>query len=163
MRVDRPAADDADTGRQAERFRTVIRYILGIAVSLVAVVGVLPWSSLGASASPRAASRARIGSVAFRLDVPGTVATNATFWVAYGPIAGRFGIVQLRPVGGGEYVGRAALPANSRGTFTYLTGTGRMHTRMGWVPRQTGIVIKTVGPTTPLHAAAMTVRFAPIG
>jgi hypothetical protein len=141
----------------------VIRWIVGIAVSFVAVVGVLPWSSLGVSASTRAASRPRIGSVAFRLDVPGTVARNATFWVAYGPIAGRFGIVQLRPEGDGEYVGHASLPANSRGIFTYMTGTGRMHTRMGWVPRQTGIVIKTVGPTTPLRAAAMTVRFAPMG
>jgi hypothetical protein len=109
----------------------------------------------------RNSAHPRVGTVVFRLHAPVPVPRSTTFWVAYGPLAGKFGIIQLLPAGSGQYAGRAALPADDRTVFTYISGIGRMHTRAGWVPRRGGTPIRSVGPTSALAASRIPVRYIP--
>src|SRR5436309_16104204 len=71
----------------------------------------------------------------FRLAVVGDSARDTTYWVAYGPLNGRFGIVRLHPAGLESFQGTASLPARGRTTFSFLQGQGSVHSRAGWGPR----------------------------
>lgn len=102
--------------------------------------------ALGAGNRHRPASRSATATEVFRLRVVGPVEARATFWVAYGPLAGRFGIVQLRKEADGLYVANASLPAAGRTVLTYLEGTGAVQTPMGNAPGNPVTTIKTVGP-----------------
>src|SRR5947209_4618592 len=63
----------------------------------------------------------------FRLGVAATPAPGTTFWVAYGPLGGRFGIVRLRASTSTSYVAALRLPALGKTTFSYLAGHGTIH------------------------------------
>jgi hypothetical protein len=120
-----------------------------------------PGSAFAGSSRIAPHSHMRQVPVTFRLVVPGSVASTMTFWVAYGPLAGHFGIIQLVPKGNNTYSTRVTLPAQGRTTFTYLAAFGRIKTRMGYVPRRGDVTIKTLGPTDPITASMHPVRWLP--
>jgi len=102
-------------------------------------------------------------TVIFRLQVFGAPAAGTTFWVAYGPLGGRFGLFQLRGAAG-VYEAQHRLPAHGRTVFTYLAGQEVTHTRIGAVPSNPVITIASIGPTTALKASQRVVYWqAPAG
>lgn len=114
--------------------------LLAVVVFIAAVA-----SALGA---PRAhASEPRLVQTAFHVQVPTTVPSRMTFWVAYGPVAGKFGIVRLHRASSREFVASARFPAGSRATFYYIEGRGSIQTRSGAAP---GNPVTTLGHQGPL-------------
>ena len=102
--------------------------------------------------------------VTFRLEVTGSPAARTTFWVAYGPLAGRFGLIQLHSLGGGVYGAGRRLPMGGRTTYAYLAGQGVAHTRIGRAPGDPVIIIESFGPATALEAGRSVARWqAPVG
>lgn len=93
------------------------------------------------SAPPPTASRV------FRLSVDGPVAPSDTFWVAYGPLAGTWGIVRMHATSSKLFVAKITLP-RGRTVFSFIEGRGVMHTRLGAVPGNPVITIRQVGSTT---------------
>jgi hypothetical protein len=78
-------------------------------------------------------------TVTFTLTVSGTPAKGTTFWVAHGPLAGRFGVIRLQPHGNHSYSARVSLPATEVTSFTYLAahGTQMIH----GMPEPGGVVV----------------------
>ena len=95
----------------------------------------------------------------FHLQVTGQPGPGTTFWVAYGPLGGRFGVIQLRASGSGVYAATARLPGAGRTAFVYLTGHGSMWTRGGLVPGDPVATIKTMGPVFVPRTVLPTVRW----
>jgi hypothetical protein len=98
-----------------------------------------------------AEQRGQLRTVAytFRLQVSGTPDARATFWVAYGPLQGRFGVIRLRSTASGQvYTATRRLPLHARAYFAYLAGQGTLHTKAGIVPGNPVTVIQRVGPFT---------------
>jgi hypothetical protein len=87
-------------------------------------------------------------AVTFRLHVSGKPASDTTFWVAYGPLAGRFGLVQLHPSGAGVYSATQTLPTQGRTTFAYLAGRGAIQSRFGPAPGDPVTIIQRIGPVS---------------
>lgn len=107
---------------------------------------------------------ARFVATDFRLHVAGHLAPGTTFWVAYGPLNGKFAILRLQSVGNGTFVRRSSLPAGARATYTYVMGHGALHTRLGQEPGNPVVTIRTLGPFTVRQAPLPTVEWhAPIG
>lgn len=75
-----------------------------------------------------------IETVSFRLHVSGAVPATMTFWAAYGPVEGRFGLVQLKQTSSGQFTGGALLPTGKSGIVSYLAGRGVVQTRFGPAP-----------------------------
>ena len=124
--------------------------------------------ALGLSVSPtwasRSPSRPATALTSFRLQVVGPQDRSATYWVAFGPLAGRFGLVQLHESSPGVYVATRRLPTNQKGIFDFLSGRGDIHTRAGLAPGSPIIRIRQVGPTTIWPRGVPTVRWrAPAG
>ncbi|HEX6507689.1 MAG TPA: hypothetical protein VF221_08675 [Chloroflexota bacterium] len=129
-----------------------------IAAPLLAIVVAL------ASLSPASAGAAGHGSArtTFTLEVRGSISADATFWVAFGPLDDRWGLIQLHPAGHDLYQARVALPAG-RTAFAYLEGNGVAHSRLGSVPGDPTITIARRGPA-PVSGTLPVVRWhAPIG
>ena len=100
----------------------------------------------------------------FRLQVSGPVNAGATFWVAYGPLAGKWGLVHLRPIGNGVYQSTAHLPGQGRTTFSYIQGQGTVDTRLGLAPGDPTITIRRFDRVLPTAPQLALVRWnAPIG
>jgi hypothetical protein len=116
-----------------------------------------------ARAKQREHAAAHPGSVVttFRLRVAGRPAPNTTFWVAYGPLQGRWGVIRLAAHRAGVYSAWALLPANGRTTFAYLAGQGTIQTKMGPAPGGVPTTIAVVGPTTAANAALVAVHWRP--
>lgn len=94
----------------------------------------------------------------------GAADTSSTFWVAYGPVKGRFYIVQLHAPDGHNYKATRQLPLRARATFTYLTSAGRIHTRIGWVPAGRTTTITQQGPVLISPTQPTVVQWqAPVG
>lgn len=138
--------------------RKVVRWA---ALVLLALSVLAPSVALASGSLAPAQRHVREAPITFRLIVPGKVASNVTFWVAYGPLAGHFGIIQLKPAGRGMYTARVTLPIEAGASFSYISGFGRMHTKIGYVPKRVGVTIKTIGPTDALTASARPVRWLP--
>jgi hypothetical protein len=66
-------------------------------------------------------------TITFRLHVTRQPSVGTTFWVAYGPLDGRFTILQLNNT-------HRVLPLRERTLVTFLTGKGAIHTRYGQEP-----------------------------
>lgn len=102
----------------------------------------------------------------FRLQISGSPETGTTFWVAYGPLAGHFGVIQLHRSAAGKYVAQQRLPARGRTVFAYLGGQGVMQTRLGVAPGNPVITIRRIGPVT-LSSAQRSLPvvqwYAPVG
>jgi hypothetical protein len=102
--------------------------------------------------------------ITFRLQVIGRPAAGATFWVAYGPLAGQFGIFQLHASGQSTYTATQRLPVQGRTVFAYLAGHRVMPSRLGPVPGDPVITIRHVGPTAARQLAFPVVQWqAPQG
>lgn len=99
--------------------------------------------------------------VVFRIHVAGQVKPGMTLWVAYGPLAGRFGVFRLQSQGGSVYHRTLQLPVGVRGEFVYVEGHGQQRTRAGLVP---GGMVTTIGHVGPLiigHATVPLLRWQP--
>jgi hypothetical protein len=103
-------------------------------------------------------------SVTFRVQVAGHDGAGATYWVACGPLGGRFGLVQLHPSGGGRYAATLRLAAAGRAVFAYLAGHGVVHTRFGPAPGNPVVTIERFGPAFPQQLRLHVVYWhAPVG
>jgi hypothetical protein len=101
--------------------------------------------------------------VTFQLHVNGPHDPRMTFWVAYGPLGGRFGLIQLHSAGTDHYIARRALPSGQT-VFSYVAGTGTVQTRQGRAPGYPSVTIARVGPTTAARAAQSPMVWqAPLG
>ena len=100
----------------------------------------------------------------FRISVSGSPAKDTTFWVAHGPLNGRFGVIRLHRESGHSYAARITLPSNETTSFTYLTAQG-----VQWVhglpqPAGTVTVIRTLDSVTASAAAAQAIHWSiPLG
>jgi hypothetical protein len=126
------------------------------AVALIAGSAlILPSAARAERITPRTAP------VSFSLSVAGTPDPGTTFWVSYGPLAGKFAVVRLHPEGANTYGVRLRLPAGGHGTFYYLTGHGTMKSRSGPVPGDPVATIKRVGPVTLSQGLALRASWYP--
>ena len=117
-----------------------------------------------AHASQMSGSRTNLAVAAFRLQVRGVPADHTTFWVAYGPLNGRFGVVQMKPSGQGWYSAQARLPRNGRTVFAFLAAQGVVHTRLGPEPGSPVVTIRRVGQIAVGQQGPVTVSWqAPVG
>ncbi len=100
----------------------------------------------------------------FRLHVSGQLTSGTTFWVAYGPANGRFSILRMRAIGHGTYARIANLPRGTRTSYSYIMGHGVLHSRLGQIPGNPVLTIRTIGPVTVGNAPPAGVEWqAPIG
>lgn len=107
----------------------------------------------------RAQSHHRTSAETFRILVNGSVSRNATFWLAYGPVAGTFGVVQLLQTSPGVYEASRTFPAGSHGVVAFLEGHGIMQTRAGKVPGNPVTVIRRTASIPLTTSAIMTVKW----
>jgi hypothetical protein len=114
-----------------------------------AVLSIILASSIAsyASAGAALASVPRLVETAFHVQVPGAVPPGTTLWVAYGPVAGKFGIIRLHRDPSGQFVASGRFPAGTRATFYYIRGHGTIPTRAGAMP---GNPVRTLGHQGPL-------------
>ena len=130
------------------------------ATLLVTLLAGLPVSALAAAGERHPTATV---STPFQLRVDGPVGRGATFWVAYGPLAGTWGIKQLQAAGPGYYAGRLRLP-RGRTMFSFIQGKGVVYTRLGAVPGNPVTTIRHVGPVLVGAGAVPTVVWhVPIG
>jgi hypothetical protein len=100
----------------------------------------------------------------FRLQISGQPATGTTFWVAYGPLAGRFGIIRLHASGRTLYVATRPLPANGYTTFAYVAGHDTIRARFGLAPGNPVVTIRVFNGVSMSGGQLPTVQWqAPIG
>ena len=106
----------------------------------------------GVSASPvlAAQSHARpaLAMTTFQLQVVGAPDPSTTYWIAYGPLDGKFGIVQLQQRRGGVFSANLRLPTSGKSVFTYIAGHGVVHTRLGLEPGSPVLTVRQFGPTS---------------
>src|SRR5437588_11928160 len=112
-----------------------------ITLSLLAVA--FTSSPVMASSLP---TRPAVVMTTFRLQVQGSAQKGETYWVTYGPLAGRFGIVRLSQTGPGVFTASRQLPTAGRSRFTYIAGRGVVHTRAGLAPANPDGTLLTVSP-----------------
>jgi hypothetical protein len=149
-----------DPPRALTRFRGIARTIV-LAIALAGVINVLVSPPLAAGAITT--NRDHV-TVTFQLHVTGHMPPGMTFWVAYGPLAGRFGIVELHRTPVGDYRAMRRLPAQGRTTFTYLASFGMITTPAGPAPGGPTIIIRSIRPVTALEVARIRVYWrAPQG
>jgi hypothetical protein len=127
-------------------------------ILVAAVAGVL---GLAAALGPFAASAAPPGTVAttFEVRVSGHLAPMTTFWVAYGPLNGHFGIIRLYPAADGSFRATRSLPAQGKTVFSYLVGRGVVHSRLGEVPGNPVVTIRSIGPVEASQLRPRVVRW----
>lgn len=122
-------------------------------LALLVAVAVVPVGAAQAASAP-----AR--TVTFRLHVAAPADPHTTFWVSYGPLAGKFGLIRLHPTGNGYFAGSRALPAG-RTLFCYIAGTGTVKTPQGPAPGSPMVTIGHVGPGTAIQASARVMIWTP--
>jgi hypothetical protein len=116
-----------------------------------------------ASAQQQPSHHARV-TTTFSLTVAGTPAKGTTFWVSHGPLAGRFGVIQLHSQGNHIYAARVALPAAGVTTFTYLAAHGTQVVHGVPQPGRNVVVIRTMDSVTASAASQQMVRWSvPVG
>jgi len=129
----------------------------------LAVCAILPLASAPLAWASSSAHTSTIVATTFRLQVPAHLGYNATFWVAYGPLAGKFGLIRLHKIGPQLYGATQRLPAG-RTVFAYIAGHGTVKTKAGLQPGGMVTTIRRVGPATPQRASRIEVRWAgPVG
>lgn len=134
-----------------------------MAAALLGLTAALP-AAAHARASHRGAAHTPLAPATFRLHVSGRPSPGTTFWVAYGPLADKWGTIRLHGTGGGNYAATATLPEKARSTFAYVAGQGRVRTPAGWAPGGPIVTIRLTGLVTAAQASAAMVQWqAPIG
>lgn len=132
-------------------------------VSLVLVV-LCVHSGSALAARHSAHARNALTVLTLRVHAAAAVSPDTTFWVAYGPVGGHFGLVRLQPTAGHMYQARQALPADGRTTFAFLAGHGVITTRFGSAPGDPVQTIQRVGPVSILDLHLPTAEWrAPVG
>ena len=112
----------------------------------------------GASAAPPR------GTVTFQLQVHGVSAPGTTYWVAYGPLAGRFGVIRLQARGHGLFSAQRRLPLRERTSIAFVAGQGCVFTPAGQEPGGRVVTISARGPGPLQELAAQPVSWqAPAG
>ncbi|HEX6510406.1 MAG TPA: hypothetical protein VF221_22485 [Chloroflexota bacterium] len=105
-----------------------------------------------------------VSSVTFRLRVRGMPPRGTTFWVAYGPLCGHFGVIELQPAGPRLYEATRRLPARGRTTLAYLSAVGHIKTRFGLAPGNPVTTIHLAGPGPLARLARPTIEWqVPVG
>lgn len=106
-----------------------------------------PTGALAArSLSVHSSARSGVTLCTFRLRVAGRPVVGTTFWLAYGPLAGKFGLVRLKASQAGLYQASRDLPIGGQTIFAYLSAQGMIHTRLGLAPGGAVTVIRRLGP-----------------
>jgi hypothetical protein len=133
-------------------------------VAAVGLVALLFASGTRAEARTKTRAGPDTALVTFRLQVSGQPASGTTFWVAYGPLDGHFGLIQLHASQSGLYTAQRRLPLHGRTIYSYLAGQGTAQTRIGRVPGDPVITIRTFGPLSLADQTLPLVRWqAPVG
>ncbi len=137
------------------------RPAVALGIALAVAFTVTPGRGVAAS---RPIVRAAETQLLFRLQVSGPRDPAATYWVAYGPVQGRFGIKRLQPAANGLFEASQQLPLHTRTTFAYVAGHGAIHTRAGLAPGNPVVTIRVFGPAVIAPAGIPLVRWnTPIG
>ena len=138
--------------------RLLVSMTIGLALSLMAPEIASPVHAAGGQAHVRTVA------MTFRLHVVGNLDQNATYWVAYGPIDGQFGLVRLQVAGSERYQAVRRVAIGARSVFAFLEGQGTIRTRFGPAPGNPVVTIKRLGPMTVGSAGISDVRWrAPAG
>ncbi len=121
----------------------------------------------GASAAPlhrNPTHSVQLGRATFSLVVTGTPASTLTYWVAHGPLDGRFGVIELHPTGTKVFSATVSLPLFAKTTFTYLASTRVQVVHGLKQPAGTIVTIKSMDDVTAGTAAMKTMHWsAPLG
>lgn len=136
-----------------------MKALLGLVLIILAAASSTTWA--WARTAPPLAHHPGARST-FRLSVDGPVSPDDTFWVAYGPLAGTWGIVRLHAAGTNLFEVQVALP-RGRTVFSFIEGRGVLHTRLGAVPGNPVTTIRQVGPMSPGSTFPLVVWHEPIG
>lgn len=140
-----------------------VKRISGLALS----IGLVLCFAQGADAAPAHRNPVhvvKLSRVTFTLIVTGEPAPNLSYWVAHGPIDGRFGVIQLHPVGTNSFSASVTLPALAKTVFTYLASTGRQVLHGQKQPAGTIVTIKSMEHVTAETAAFKIMHWsAPLG
>lgn len=130
----------------------------------VALLCMASLSVVTVDAAPVPVRRSPMVMTTFRLHVAGRPGAQTTFWVAYGPLAGRWGLVRLHAGDRGLYAATRSLPRTGCTMFAYLVGSGARVTRAGRVPGNPTVTIRLIGPTSVSIPGRITVQWhTPIG
>ena len=118
-----------------------MKRLLAVALLFSALASSTPaWADSSGHSTERAAALSL-----FRLQVDGAVESSATFWVAYGPLDGQWGIRRLRAASARLYALRLRLPPG-RTVISFIQGTGVLRTPHGDVPGAPVTTIRQIGP-----------------
>jgi hypothetical protein len=130
--------------------------LISVAASIL-LIGLL--SPVDAHGAANSVGQVRTVVTTFRLHVIGRPAAHATFWVAFGPLADRWGLIQLHAAGGGTYTATQSLPAVGRTIFAYLAGQGVLTTQMGRAHGNPVVTIRRIGPVSASQVGATIVSW----
>jgi hypothetical protein len=119
---------------------------------VLVVAGALSCGTASATANAMTKPLGTKMLVTFRLHVSGDIPQAMTFWLAYGPLGGRFGIVRLHRSRVGLYAASVRLPVG-RSSFAFVAGYGVIHVRFGPAPGNPVITIRRIDRCTALQAA----------
>jgi len=104
-------------------------------------------------------------TVTFRLNLETRPASGTTFWVSYGPVDGRFGILRLTKLSDTRLSGALSVPTGERANFFYIAGHGTMRVpHLGVAPGNPVYTIREIGPVTVERRASFSADWrAPVG
>ena len=132
-------------------------------LGLIVMISASASSATATWARPALQSAHRSAGSVFRLSVDGPVSPSDTFWVAYGPLAGTWGIIRLHATESNLFEAHVTLP-RGRTVFSFIEGRGVMHTRLGSVPGNPVTTIRQIGPASAAQPALpLVVWHEPIG
>ncbi|GAC1473180.1 MAG: hypothetical protein PVSMB7_26790 [Chloroflexota bacterium] len=138
------------------------RHILPLLTTAALSAGIL----FPPTANARTGTKMRVETsvpVTFHLQIAGTPTKSTTFWVAWGPSGGGFGIVQLHR-SGRYFTADHRFPVGARVGLSYIEGHGVMSTRFGPAPGNPVRTIRTLAPTSAAQLTHAVVRYqSPVG
>jgi hypothetical protein len=141
-----------------------MKLLLPASLALALALSALSPAHASQMSPTQAWSPGHLTAQTFRLQVQGTPAAGSTFWVAFGPLDGRFGLIRLKSAGTGWYTARARLPRQGRTVFAFLAGQGVLHATFGLAPGNPVVTIRRVGPVeVGLHDPITAHWDAPVG
>jgi hypothetical protein len=123
------------------------RWLGSVAAMLLLAAMVHPAQARGSG--HRTGVPAKTASMTFRIDLGARPAQGTTFWVAYGPLDGHFGLIRLHRLGPTEYGAVAELPRDGHTDFAYVAGNGTIKTRAGLAPGDPVVTIQVFHRVTP--------------
>lgn len=144
------------TDRQSLR-HTTRALLVACIVAILCIAAPFPAETRASTAD--LAQPGRTNTTVFRRHVAGHSARRASFWVAYGPLADRWGLVRLHAVGRGTYAATRVLPLEGRTVFAYLAGQGTIWTRAGYAPGSPIVTICLIGPMSATHLGPATIQW----